>query len=134
MLVGPDGSFYFLEINARLNMSTYQGGVVEHSGRTAGLARHYTLRLDKALAFDQIRAALDRVRRPEETDVVVTCFGTVNAAAGAASVTPASTSASAPFDGRLYVMLFAPDPSGLTGLDVSVQRELAAIPGVLEVR
>jgi hypothetical protein len=134
-IVSTAGTLYpVLEINARLNMSTYQGGVVERAQRPghAGLARHYTLRLASALAFDHVRAALDRVPRAEPTDIVVTCFGTLNAAAPAV---PSSTgTAQAPFDGRLYTMLFAPDRTGLTALDGRVQESLAAIPDVLEVR
>ena len=132
-IVSTGGTLYpVLEINARLNMSTYQGSVVERAQRPghAGLARHYTLRLAGSVPFDRIRAALDRVERAEPTDVIATCFGTLNAGAPGAG----AAGAGAPFDGRLYVMLFAPDRAGLTALDARVHESLAAVPDVLEVR
>ena len=139
-IVSTAGTLYpVLEINARLNMSTYQGSVVERAQRPghAGLARHYTLRLGALVAFDQVREALDRVERPEPTNIVVTCFGTLNAGApalsGAVAPAPGAT-AQESFNGRLYVMLFAPDRTRLTDLDGRVQRALAGIPDVQEVR
>jgi Pre ATP-grasp domain/ATP-grasp domain len=128
-VVGADGTLYpVLEINARLNMSTYQGGVTElmQPPGYAGLARHYTLRLGAVCSFDQIRAALDQAPREAGARTVVTCFGTLNAAAPAAG--------QAPFDGRLYVMLFARDRARLGALDASTQQALARIPDVVEVR
>ncbi|ANZ40458.1 hypothetical protein BBK82_35035 [Lentzea guizhouensis] len=86
-----------LEINARLNMSTYQGGVVERlvpPGHSC-LARHYPVR---DVGFDEIR----RVLPPQ---VVVTCFGTVAA-------------------GRLYTMSFAPDRTALEALDAATATAL----------
>lgn len=110
-----------LEINARFNMSTYQGGVTERFGGpdTVTLARHYPLRLAAPLRFAALRDALGPLLRTDAPDrVVITCFATVNAEAD--SVEP-------PFDGRLYLMLFAPDATRLTALDTAVRAALVPL-------
>jgi D-alanine-D-alanine ligase-like ATP-grasp enzyme len=99
-----------LEINARLNMSTYQGGVterVQQPGQVA-MARHYALRLTGPRTFDEMRTTLGPVLDRRAGDqVVVTCFGTVNA----------NAHQSPPFEGRLYTLLVAPDRQRLAALD-----------------
>lgn len=110
-IVDSDENLYpVLEVNARLNMSTYQGGVTERCqgpGQVA-MARHYPLRLDRPRTFDEVRRTLAPVldRRDGER-FVVTCFGTVNA----------NTRQSTPFEGRLYALLVARDRRRLAALD-----------------
>ncbi|MFF9086030.1 ATP-grasp domain-containing protein [Streptomyces sp. NPDC014991] len=119
-LVGADDLVYpVLEINARLNMSSYQGRVTERflaPGGTA-LARHYPLRLTTPVSFDEVAEALGDLAEPPSagTGAVITSFGTVNAQSGG----------SVPFDGRLYTLLFAARREELTALDQRVARSLA---------
>jgi hypothetical protein len=114
-LLGADDLVYpVLEINARLNMSSYQGRVNERFLRPghAALAKHYPLRLSRPVSFDEVRNALGGLTVAPEggTGLVITCFGAVNAQA----------TTSAPFDGRLYTILFAADRTALAELDVRV--------------
>lgn len=118
-LLGADGTLYpVLEINARFNMSTYQGGVIERRRLPGGtaLARHYPLTLPAPIGFAAVHDAL----RPHLASgaVVITCFATVNAA---------------PFDGRLYLMLFAPDLPRIEQLDAAVAAALAPLSTVREM-
>ncbi|WP_394619062.1 ATP-grasp domain-containing protein [Lentzea sp. JNUCC 0626] len=100
-IVGADEVLHpVLEINARLNMSTYQGGVVERlvpPGHTC-LARHYPIG-DSGFAD---------VRRVLPPGVVVTCFGTAAA-------------------GRLYTMSFARDRAALEALDAATTTALETL-------
>lgn len=117
-ILGQDGVLYpVLEINARLNMSTYQGGVTERlvpPGHVC-LARHYPLRLTAPIAFADVRGVLGRLL--DTRQVVVTCFGTANA----------NANAEPPFDGRLYTMLVAPDRTRLAELDSAVAAALTTM-------
>ncbi|WP_371482683.1 hypothetical protein [Kitasatospora sp. NBC_00315] len=118
-LLGADELVYpVLEINARLNMSSYQGRVTERFLRPGGaaLARHYPLRLDRPLSFDEVADALGELAEPpvDGTGLIVTCYGTVNAQAGR----------DGPFDGRLYTLLFAADREGLASVDRRVTDRL----------
>ncbi|MER6797962.1 ATP-grasp domain-containing protein, partial [Amycolatopsis mediterranei] len=119
-VVGADGTVYpVLEINARLNMSTYQGSVTEHcqpAGHVA-LARHYPLRLTRPCGFDELTGVLNPVLGRFGTErFVITCFGTVNADADREP----------PFGGRLYAVLIAPDRTRLDALDSAVRSALSA--------
>ncbi|WP_239074303.1 ATP-grasp domain-containing protein [Streptomyces sp. SID10853] len=122
-ILGADDLVYpVLEINARLNMSSYQGHAIDmlapHGGTV--LAKHYPLQLDRPLAFEDIRAVLGPYDGLDEntTGVVINCFGTVNAQA---RVSPAG------FDGRLYTLLFAPDKERLLQLDTAATARLARL-------
>jgi hypothetical protein len=118
-ILGADGTVYpVLEINARFNMSTYQGGVAERFGRpgSIALARHYPITLREPVPFADVETALGPVLRPHPGGhAVITCFATVNAAAGHTDP---------PFDGRLYTMLFAPDAQRAAALDAAVRAGL----------
>lgn len=126
-LVGTDERVYpVLEVNARLNMSSYQGRVTERflaPGGTA-LARHYPLRLARPASFAEIEDALGGLAAPPQggTGLVVTCFGTVNAAASE-PFPPGGT----PFDGRLYTVLFARDREELDRLDRAAAEALGRL-------
>jgi carbamoylphosphate synthase large subunit len=116
-----------LEINARLNMSTYQGGVTERFQRAGqiAMARHYPLRLDGPCTFDDLRRILGpALDLAEDERFVVTCFGTVNA----------NAHRPAPFEGRLYAMLIAPDKQRLAALDDTVAVALNQLPAYEESR
>jgi hypothetical protein len=118
-IVASDGTVYpVLEINARLNMSTYQGNLAERFSRPGrgALARHYAVRLAAPREFGAVRDALKGLLDPDSPDggLVITCFGTLNALAGTR----------APFDGRLYVMLFAPGTTALEHLDAAAGARL----------
>jgi Pre ATP-grasp domain/Carbamoyl-phosphate synthase L chain, ATP binding domain len=155
-IVGADGAVYpVLEINARLNMSSYQGGVTElfqPPGHVA-LARHYPLRLHRPVTFGEVRAALDGIAldgialdgaaldgtapdgialdgaaldgtaldgaQAGPGQIVVTCFGTVNAASGGRT----------PFEGRLYTVLVAPGRGRLAELDAAAEAALSRLTG-----
>lgn len=126
-IVGRDETVYpVLEINARLNMSTYQGSVTEllqPPGHLA-LARHYPLRLTGARTFGELRDALGKVLDPRaDEQFVVSCFGTVNAN----SHTPP------PFEGRLYALLVAPDRARLAALDTAARAALDQLSNLQEV-
>lgn len=126
-VLGADGTVYpVLEINARLNMSTYQGGLTERclpAGHVA-MARHYPLTLDSAVPFAALDRVLGALLDPDRTErMIVTCFGTVNADAAAP-----------PFRGRLYALLTAGDRGRLAALDTAAGAALAtAFPSPREV-
>lgn len=127
-VLGADGVLYpMLEINARLNMSTYQGGVTERALRPGhvALARHYALTLDAPCPLERVLGALGPLAGPDGDPafggarLVITCFGTLNALAG--------ESAGAPFTGRLYAVLFAPDRELLAAADAAAEKALSRI-------
>ncbi|MFY1693128.1 ATP-grasp domain-containing protein [Plantactinospora sp. WMMB782] len=123
-VVATGGELYpVLEINARLNMSSYQGGVTELCQRPGqvALARHYPLRLAAPVSFAEVARTLAPVLdRDDGQRFVVTCFGTVNADADRPP----------PFDGRLYALLVAADPERLSALDDAAGALLAGLaPG-----
>ncbi|GAA2786249.1 ATP-grasp domain-containing protein [Saccharopolyspora taberi] len=120
-LVSADDVVYpVLELNARLNMSTYQGQVTERFQAPDGvaLAKHYPLRLAEPVPFEEIRDGLGALAQApaDGRGLVLTCFGTVNAQAG-----------SGPFEGRLYTVLFGHDRDELHELDRAVTDALAKI-------
>ncbi|WP_041824899.1 MULTISPECIES: preATP grasp domain-containing protein [Streptomycetaceae] len=124
-LLGADDLVYpVLEINARLNMSSYQGRITERflTEGGAALAKHYPLRPARPVSFDEVTAALGPLAEPPHgsTGVVVTCFGTVNAQAGTGP---------GPFEGRLYTLLFAAGRDGLGELDRAVATALTGLGG-----
>jgi len=120
-ILGQDDVLYpLLEINARLNMSTYQGGVTERllPDGSACLAKHYTLRLAARTPFDAVRAALGPLLDERDGErVVITCAGTVNA----------NAADEAPFEGRLYAVLVAPDRARLADLDSAAHTALLTL-------
>lgn len=127
-IIGTDGTLYpVLEINARLNMSTYQGSVTERylpAGHVA-LARHYPLSLNAPVSFADLTAALGPLLDPAEPGyLIITCFGTVNANSGE----------DRPFGGRLYALLVAPDRQRLSALEAAAAAALATLPACEEVR
>jgi len=120
-ILGADNVLYpVLEINARLNLSSYQGTISELFQQDDGVAlsKYYPLRLSRLVEFDEILAALGPLsrRQPDGSIVVVSCFGTVNAQAYRAE----------PHDGRLYATLFAPDLPTLATMDQQVSMALRA--------
>ncbi|MGC5053167.1 ATP-grasp domain-containing protein [Micromonospora sp. DT48] len=132
-IVGADETVYpVLEINARLNMSTYQGGVTElcQPPGTVALARHYPLRLAAPLEFDTVRRALATVSTTRDTErVLVTCFATV---AANALLPVGAGGPPEPFDGRLYALLVAADRDRLHDLDRAVQAAVTTLSVVEE--
>ncbi|WP_405084840.1 ATP-grasp domain-containing protein [Microbispora sp. NBC_01389] len=129
-IVADDERVYpVLEINARFNMSTYQGGMTERflaPGHVA-LARHYPVRSAAPLVFDDLRRVLGPLLFPASGGrAIVTCFGTVNIGTG-----NAGTGDGTPHQGRLYTLLTAPDHDRLTALDGAVR---AALAGVIQPR
>ncbi len=120
-IAGTDGAIYpLLEINARLNMSTYQGSVLElhqPEGHVA-LARHYPLRTSAPLPFGRVSQALGQFLEPGRPEhVIITCFGTASPGALAG---PAR-------GGRLYAILVAPDLARLAALDGAAQAILSEL-------
>jgi hypothetical protein len=120
-ILGADDVLHpVLEINARLNMSTYQGGVTERClppGYSC-LAKHYTLRLAARCSFDAVRDALGPLLAGRGADrVIITCAGTLNA----------NAADEAPFEGRLYAVLIAPDRDRLAELDAATQTALTTL-------
>lgn len=129
-VVADDGTLYpALELNARLNMSTYQGSVAERrqSAGAHALARHYTIRRTGPLPFAEVRRALGPLLAPGTDDrgqAVVTCFGTAQP----------PPDVEGPANGRLYTYLIAPDRPRLTALDTAVERALAPLSSDQEDR
>ncbi|MEU7689922.1 ATP-grasp domain-containing protein [Microbispora hainanensis] len=134
-IVAEDERVYpVLEINARLNMSTYQGGMTElfHQPGHVALARHYPVRSAAPIVFDDLRRVLGPLLSPAPGGrVVVTCFGTVNAGTVNAGTVNAGTGDGPPHQGRLYTLLTAPDHDRLAALDEAAR---AALAGVLQPR
>jgi hypothetical protein len=118
-ILAEDGVVYpVLEVNARFNMSTYQGGVSERFRRPGELvlARHYPLVLTRPVRFTDVETTLGPLLADgPDGRAVVTCFSTVNAAAGHTAP---------PFEGRLYTMLFAPDAARADRLDAAIRTAL----------
>jgi D-alanine-D-alanine ligase-like ATP-grasp enzyme len=127
-IIGADEMVYpVLEINARLNMSTYQGGVTERcqSPGHVALARHFTLSLKAPVTFGDLATALGPLLEPARSgQLVVTCSSTVNADADQAP----------PFSGRLYTLLVAPDQESVSALEAVTRERLATVPACEEVR
>ena len=102
-LLGADDTLYpCLEINARLNMATYQNRIAERllgPGRHA-LATVFDLRPTRVHGFDEVRAALGPLLLqdpgPDATGVLINNFATLNAA-----ITPGR-----PSHGRIYAVCF----------------------------
>lgn len=122
-VMGADDVLYpVLEINARLNMSSYQGEVLERFSRPGqgGLARYHRLRLSAHCPFQRVQDALGDLLRPDDHGncVIVTGFGTVNASS---AVAPRN------FDGRLYVIAVAHNQKTLDRLDAETGRRLSTI-------
>jgi hypothetical protein len=120
-LVTRDGTVHpVLEINARFNMSTYQGRVLETigAGLPASLAGMQALHLDRPLPFAELRAVLGPLLEvdPVRGGLVVTCFGTVNTMADRGT----------PFDGRLYTIALGPDRAAVAALAEQGRRVLDA--------
>jgi hypothetical protein len=125
-VVAADGTVYpVLEINARFNMSTYQGSVLEvlAARLPASLAAQHTLRLTAPLTFADVRTALGPLAEidPVAGGVVVTCFGTVNAMADRQ---PGES-----FDGRLYFIALGPDRAAVTELAAATRTALDTLTG-----
>ncbi|MFF0717309.1 hypothetical protein [Micromonospora sp. NPDC003816] len=118
-IVDLDGVVYpVLEINARLNMSTYQGSLAElcQAPGQVALARQYPLTLTAPVSFADVDRTLATLVDPAGPDrVVVTCFGTVNADADRPP----------PFHGRMYALLVATDADRLRALDDALRGALA---------
>lgn len=121
-IVGSDDTVYpVLEINARLNMSTYQGSLTElmQPPGHVGLARQYSLRMGGALTFGELSEALgDVLDRGAHQRFVVTCFGTLNA----------NSHQQPPYEGRLYALLIAANHQLLAELDTAAQTALDKLP------
>jgi Pre ATP-grasp domain/ATP-grasp domain len=112
-IAGTDDTIYpVLEINARLNMSTYQGSVLElcQPDGYMALAKYYSLRIGAPWEFSRVSQALGPLLEPGRSGyLIITSFGTVNA-------------------GRLYTMLIAPDQARLTAIDGAAQEILGKEP------
>ncbi|MEE1838761.1 ATP-grasp domain-containing protein [Streptomyces sp. NPDC088190] len=104
-MIGPDGTLYpCLEINARFNMSTYQGRIAERfvsEGRHA-IAATFNFKQSRAHSFAEVAATLgqsmfDGTNAP---GVLVNNFATLNAGV---------TAGVGPFHGRIYGICIADD-------------------------
>ncbi|WNF28004.1 ATP-grasp domain-containing protein [Streptomyces sp. C11-1] len=122
LLDDADGVFPVIEINARNNMSTYQVRLQERlvgPGR-AGLARHYPLRLNGPIGFEEMRRVLGPLLLTEAggSGLVINNYATVNAGG--------QERPGEPFDGRLYGIVVADSATELTALDEGVTARLVA--------
>ncbi|PKU22087.1 ATP-grasp domain-containing protein [Telmatospirillum siberiense] len=111
-----------LEINARLNMSTYQTRVLERFSHSQGhaQAQQFNVHVDGAsVPFSRILDVFGSLPTvPVDGEgVLVTCFGTVNAFAGRKES----------YDGRLYVMLFGRSAERLQSLEFKVAQSLSVL-------
>jgi hypothetical protein len=115
-LLDQEGGLYpLIEINARVNLSTYQATVTERfatPGRSV-LAKHYPLRLARPVSFRHLRRRLDGLLFDRKgAGLLVNNFATVNAGADAAQ----------PSGGRLYGLIIAESADRLDDID----RQIAA--------
>jgi hypothetical protein len=133
IVTADDGRLYpVLEINARFNMSTYQGGVSErfHLRNHWALAQQYPVRVPRRVGFGEMRRALGALLRPAADGwTLVTCFGTINA-----NVDAAAGRGDPPYSGRLYVMHIAPDQARLADLDEGTRAALTTVSRFKEGR
>ncbi|MFE5729542.1 ATP-grasp domain-containing protein [Streptomyces sp. NPDC056528] len=118
-LVARDGTLYpCLEINARLNMATYQNGIAERFVRAGqyALAGAVELRVSRAHRFAEVREALGELllTAGSGTGVLVNNFATLNAA-----VTPGRES-----HGRVYAVAIADSAEESRHLLSSAERRL----------
>ncbi|MEV8504561.1 hypothetical protein AB0368_06975 [Actinoplanes sp. NPDC051475] len=117
----PAGAVHpVVEINARNNMSTYLASVQDRllAGARVALAREYPLKLDRPVSYGELRHLLGELWwRPGGEGLLVNGFATVNAAA----------SGDAPFDGRLYGVVVAPDEDTMHSLDGRIDGRLHAL-------
>lgn len=109
-----------LEINARLNMSTYQTRVLERfaTAQTHALARLFPIVVNHgAIRFEQVLDALGPLAAPPANGegLLITCFGTVDPYEGQRDEA----------NGRLYTMLFAKTAARLAELDEKASAALA---------
>ncbi|MET7482503.1 hypothetical protein [Streptomyces sp. NPDC005538] len=121
-MVDPDGGLYpVVEINARLNMSTYQDRLqTELVGpERAALARHYPVRRTEPVSFAELAQALGDllITSPHGEGLVVNNFATVNASLAVAEP------GSAP-EGRLYGLVVAADHARVAFLDGRIEARL----------
>lgn len=113
-----------LEINARLNMSTYQMRIQENFFGNNGyaLAKHYELKLNRQLSFQEISTVLE--------DFMITCKRTegflIN---NFATVNSGFTIEGKSFMGRLYGVLIADSKDNLLDLERRIQIQLNRIGG-----
>ncbi|MEY9934535.1 hypothetical protein ABH926_009203 [Catenulispora sp. GP43] len=123
-ILGTDGAVYpCLEINARLNMATYQNRIAERliTPGTSALATSFELRPGRTFGFDEVAAVLGRhlPTSPERLreaarGLLITNFATLNAAVVADG---------RPY-GRLYAVLVAGNEPEVLALRGQVQATL----------
>jgi Pre ATP-grasp domain/Carbamoyl-phosphate synthase L chain, ATP binding domain len=126
-LVDADGVLFpVVEINARLNMSTYQGRVLERVAPADGsaLAKYYPLRLTRPTSFVELQEVLGDLADPGVGGVVLTCFGTVNALSGTGE----------PFEGRLHAVVVGSEDEEVRRIDAHVTDALLHLPAAEETR
>lgn len=123
-LIDTAGTLYpVLEINARLNMATYQAAIDEivAADRRRARAKHFELRLDRPIPYRVIHDVIGDAAysRDDPNGLIVNNFATVNAA-----FELLDGCARAP--GRLYGVLLGDTEEALDRMDELIGRRLAA--------
>ncbi|WP_337034925.1 ATP-grasp domain-containing protein [Paenibacillus illinoisensis] len=126
-ILDQDGTVWpNLEINARFNMSTYQTNIQNQwiPEGMYGLAKKYTIRLDRLLEYGVLRSKLGKLLfSPERGEgLMINNFATVNAAFRKEGTL---------YSGRLYGVIIASSSEQLRVIDEAVEGILSSINEVL---
>ena len=121
-MVDPAGGLYpIVEINARLNMSSYQERLRSEAvgPERVALARHYLVRCTAPVSFAELAAVLDDllVTEPGGEGLIVNNFATVNAPL-------AVSEPGAEAEGRLYGLVVGADRARVAALDDQITARL----------
>ena len=105
-----------LEINARLNMSTYQNRIQEEwiSNDRMALAKHYEIKKENIMPFLEIRNKLGNLvfSSKKREGLLINNFATVNAG---------FTENGTPFKGRLYGIIIGQDLDSINIMDKQIE-------------
>jgi hypothetical protein len=120
-IIDREGNVYpVLEINARLNMSSYQLGLERLiDPRSCALAKHYPLLLNRPLSFSDLRSSLDAdLFNPTRNNAgaLIQNFAAVNVNFNPGDV--------GPFKGRLYALIVGTDFEHVAHIDQRISRNL----------
>jgi hypothetical protein len=120
-IIDREGSIYpVLEINARLNMSSYQLGLEWLiDPRSCVMAKYYPLLLKRPLSFTELKAHLGRdlfVSPRNNAGALIQNFATVNVNFNPSDV--------APFKGRLYVLIVGTNFEHVVQIDQRISLKL----------
>jgi hypothetical protein len=120
-IIDREGNVYpVLEINARLNMSSYQLGLEWLiDPRSCALVKHYPLSLKRPLSFSELKSSLGSdlfIPARNNAGALIQNFATVNV-----NFNPDD---SAPFNGRLYALIVGTNFEQIAQIDQRISLKL----------